>query len=441
MDVDTDLGVKLAAIAETPNQRDRIEAYLSLLESLLSSPDVSDLTAFGRHFTTSTSVPLVAGRRVLGAFVAALTSGLMHDAEDEAKWTTLGAVFAKHEGSRKAIIEGVLGDYAGWCEEQTTRLRRAQSAILQNEEDWAGAADALIRIPLEGGSRLVGDDEKLGIYLQIVRLLLEDERSERAQHYFNRASLLITPETSQEAQLTLRLSQARLFDFSARFTEAARVYHDVSLDAAVDEDDRLMMLQQAVTTSILAPAGPQRLRLLAQLNRDDRVHSAIPAHLGTMLRKMLLEYIVRPAEVAEFEAGLMRHQKAQVEGGGTVLERAVREHNVGACAKVYDNISFDALGDLLGLDAPAAETVARKMIEQGRLRAWIDQPLGLLYFESRHEDKDGQVAGTAGGLGVEREETPIEPVAWTERWDARIRHTSIQVETIAAAIQSRGLVQ
>jgi hypothetical protein len=38
--------------------------------------------------------------------------------------------------------------------------------------------------------------------------------------------------------------------------------------------------------------------------------------------------------VAEFEAGLMPHQKAQVEGGGTVLERAVREHNVGACAKV-----------------------------------------------------------------------------------------------------------
>ncbi len=119
------------------------------------------------------------------------------------------------------------------------------------------------------------------------------------------------------------------------------MYHDVSLDAAIDEDDRLMMLQQAVTTSILAPAGPQRLRLLAQLNRDDRVHSAIPAYLGTMLRKMLLEYIVRPAEVAEFEAGLMPHQKAQVEGGGPVLERAVREHNVGACAKVRGEWSGD----------------------------------------------------------------------------------------------------
>jgi COP9 signalosome complex subunit 4 len=53
-----------------------------------------------------------------------------------------------------------------------------------------------------------------------------------------------------------------------------------------------------------------------------------------MLRKMLLEYIVRPAEVKEFEGGLEDHQRAQVADGGTVLERAVREHNVGACGKV-----------------------------------------------------------------------------------------------------------
>lgn len=49
---------------------------------------------------------------------------------------------------------------------------------------------------------------------------------------------------------------------------------------------------------------------------------------------MLLEYIVRPEEVKEFEQGLEDHQRAKVEGGGTVLERAVREHNVGACGKV-----------------------------------------------------------------------------------------------------------
>jgi COP9 signalosome complex subunit 4 len=89
-----------------------------------------------------------------------------------------------------------------------------------------------------------------------------------------------------------------------------------------------------VTTSILAPAGPQRSRILGTLTRDERVAASLPAHLDSMLRKMLLDYIVRPAEMKEFEAGLAPHQRATVEGGGTVLERAVREHNVGACAKV-----------------------------------------------------------------------------------------------------------
>ena len=130
-----------------------------------------------------------------------------------------------------------------------------------------------------------------------------------------------------------------------------------------------------MTTSILAPAGPLRSRALASLNRDERVHSSLPTYLSTMLRKMLLEYIVRPSEVEDFERELANHQRATVEGGGTVLERAVREHNVGACGKVsppwktmsvsegfkvYDNISFDALGGVLNLDADAAETTARK---------------------------------------------------------------------------------
>jgi hypothetical protein len=34
--------------------------------------------------------------------------------------------------------------------------------------------------------------------------------------------------------------------------------------------------------------------------------------------------------------------------------------------QVYDNITFDALSNILGLSAEGAETTARKMIEQGR---------------------------------------------------------------------------
>ncbi|ORY25436.1 putative COP9 signalosome complex subunit 4 [Naematelia encephala] len=460
MEVDSDIDDKLSEIASFPNQRDRTTSYLDLLKSLLSSkPSPTPLIAYGRHFILSSSMATVVGRRVLGAFVAALCAGSGMDkvesltssdveegAGDEEHWERLGkAAFEGEKGAeiRKEVVDGVLSDGArgGWCDEQVTALRHLQSYLLQLEEDWVGAARVLMQIPLEGGSRLISDEEKLRVYMKIVRLCLESGESGLAQNYFSRASLLIHTTKDKETQLAYKLSQARIFDYSARFNEAAQRYHELSFDGAIDEDDRMHMLKAAVTTSILAPAGPQRSRTLASLNRDDRVITSLPAHLPTMLKKMLLEYIVRAEEVKEFEAGLEEHQRATVEGGGTVLERAVREHNVGACGKVYDNVSFDALGTILDLDSDAAEATARRMIEQGRLRAWIDQPLHLLYFESRStHDTDAEAQGTAGGLGVEREEKDVEPVSWTERWDDRIRATSMQVEAIASTIQSRGLI-
>lgn len=61
------------------------------------------------------------------------------------------------------------------------------------------------------------------------------------------------------------------------------------------------------------------------------------------------------------------------------------------------------------------------------LRAWIDQPLRCLYFESpAGHDTDGEARGTAGGLHIDEKEKEIEPVTWTEKWDNRIRHTSTQ---------------
>jgi COP9 signalosome complex subunit 4 len=40
--------------------------------------------------------------------------------------------------------------------------------------------------------------------------------------------------------------------------------------------------------------------------------------------------------------------------------------------QLYVNISFSGLGTLLDLAPTGAETMARKMIEQERLRGWIE---------------------------------------------------------------------
>ena len=204
----------------------------------------------------------------------------------------------------------------------------------------------------------------------------------------------------------------------------------------------------AVTCAVLAPAGPNRSRVLASLCRDERT-SELPTF--NILSKMFYDRILRPAEVKEFEGTLKQHQLAKITlspndrvatgdaedeyandhtiskrtGPSTVLDRAVMEHNVLACSRIYNNITFRGLGTLLDLTPAAAETMARKMIEQGRLKGTIDQVERLIWFDVRGEDDDAQ--GKAGGLG-DVEQAPEDTGApFTKRWDRQIRLTAANV--------------
>lgn len=96
MDIDSDIDARLSAAAGQ-GQRERVEGYLSLLAELLSTKPVpvQALIKFGQHFTTSTTMAMVVGSRVLDALVAALCAGLQLDVDindngDKEKWTQLG---------------------------------------------------------------------------------------------------------------------------------------------------------------------------------------------------------------------------------------------------------------------------------------------------------------------------------------------------------------
>lgn len=211
----------------------------------------------------------------------------------------------------------------------------------------------------------------------------------------------------------------------------------------------------AVTCAVLAPAGPNRSRVLASLYRDER---SVDLPTFNILSKMFLDHILRPAEVKEFEGTLKPHQLAKIaissndrlasgnDGGedndptvstrtgpSTVLDRAVMEHNLLSSSNIYNNITFKGLGALLDLTPGAAETMARKMIEQGRLRGTIDQVDKLIWFAGSREEDDAQ--GKAGGLGdVEEAEDTGAP--YTKRWDNQIRITAanVRVAFLLAAV-------
>ena len=148
----------------------------------------------------------------------------------------------------------------------------------------------------------------------------------------------------------------------------------------IAEDVLLETLKYAVTCAVLAPPGPERTRLLATLYADERA-AQLPNY--QMLTKVFNDRFIRNVEVEKFKKLLAPHQNAITPGGGTVLGTAVMEHNVLAASRIYNNVSFSELGDILGISALKAEDLARKMIENGQVEGTIDQVEGLVIFANR----------------------------------------------------------
>jgi hypothetical protein len=74
------------------------------------------------------------------------------------------------------------------------------------------------------------------------------------------------------------------------------------------------------------------------------------------------------AQVEKFAQTLAPHQLATLADGSTVLERSVSEHNLEAASKLYNNVTVEQLGALLGTTAEAAEQIASRMAMEGRLQ-------------------------------------------------------------------------
>ncbi|KAI0832425.1 hypothetical protein BC628DRAFT_314609 [Trametes gibbosa] len=433
------------------NQKDKATAYQSLLSETLASQDQSNLPTeihtLVDNVVNQESVGLVISRGILSELVRALSEGKVPDTQ-----------------RRKRIVEDTLEIVQPRLvsyEEQVNSLRFQLADILEEEESWSDAARVLTGISLDSGQRSLPDEEKLRVYVRIVRLLLEDEDSIEAERYYNRAALLAHSTTDRETLLQFKLCQARISDYSRKFLEAASRYHELSWVAEIDEGERNHMLSAAMTCAILAPAGPNRSRVLAALCRDERT-SELPSF--NILLKMFHDRILRPSEIQEFEGTLKPHQLAKIaissndrlasavaeddhagdaavstrKGPATVLDRAVMEHNLLASSKIYNNITFRGLGALLDLTPGAAETMARRMIEQGRLKGAIDQVEKLISFDVLGEDDDAQ--GKAGGLGDVEQVEEDTGAPFTKRWDMQIRLTAANVETIVQHLTQKGLV-
>ncbi|KAL9600882.1 MAG: hypothetical protein Q9219_002924 [cf. Caloplaca sp. 3 TL-2023] len=384
--------------------------YKKLLDKILfstaTSPEfTSDVEAF-INTILGDNVGVVAARPLLGTLVESIKA-----LSDLTSRINAGTIALRLLESRVVSFE-----------DQDAQLREmlADAYILQ--EEYVEAAKVLQGIQLESSQRRIPDDHKLGIWIRICRLYLEEDDITSAESYLNRAKNLRHKVSSPELILSFQLSEARILDARRKFLEASQAYHNFSFSPVLDEEERTRALSSAITCAVLSPAGPSRSRALARLYKDERAPN-VP-EFG-ILEKMFLDRLLSPDEIFRFSKGLPPHQLAQTADGSTVLAKAVTEHNLLSISKLYDNVGIDELASLLGLPIEKAESYAARMLGQGRIAGNIDQVDRVISFHVLEVGRER--------VKSDRERNHTERSLG--RWDARVQGVTEELERVASMIQ------
>ena len=391
-------------------QQSRSTGYLELLNQMFATPDTStrssDLKAFVDSILGESS-GIVAARPLLRAYIEALRTIDNSKIKLEVGQYTL-----------KALKSRVVS-----FEEQDACLREILADAYQQQEEYVEAAKTLREIPLESSQRKVTDGAKVKIWIRICRLYLEEDDTTSAESYLNQAKNLLFGVEDKELNLVFQLSQARILDARRKFLEASQVYYGVSLSLVLADEERAQALSSAIICAVLAPAGPQRSRVLGKLFKDDR--SSQVEEFG-ILEKMFLDRLISSTEVTKFASKLKPHQVAQTADGTTVLAKAVIEHNLLGASRLYSNIGVGELGMLLDLDAEKAEEYAACMLEQSRIAGRVDQMGGIIYFDAREGATDRKDVSVQSNSSLS-----------LRRWDENVQGLTEDVERVTSLLQSR----
>lgn len=363
------------ADTESDDPKERVIKLKAKVDQCLGTMDVNASKQL-LDYVLNEEIPLVLSRAILLHFAETYKANVSEDEDHIERKKSIGDYALSKVKARVVSFE-----------EPDAIIREHLSELLSEEEDYSEAAQILAGINLESGGRQYSDADKAAKYIRIAELYLEEDMTVEADTFINRASQVVHEIADADWALKMRykVSYARVLDSKRKFLDAARRYYDLSQTGVeqVDQADLLQCLSKSVTCAILAPAGPQRARMLGSLYKDERLQSL--EHAG-ILEKMYRTQLLRKREVEQFNESLMPHQKAMLGDGTTVLDRAVTEHNMVATSKLYNNIRFAELGALLEISPSQAERIASKMIHAGRMKGSIDQIECILHFE-----EDGEV--------------------------------------------------
>ncbi|KAI6238689.1 COP9 signalosome complex subunit 4 [Aphelenchoides fujianensis] len=240
------------------------------------------------------------------------------------------------------------------------------------------ALAVLVNVSFESTQRTFSDELKMEVYLKAADLFVKLDDIPGAEQQVTRASMLQTSVQDDDLLTKYKSLYAVVLDRNSRFAEAATRYYELSYKPQLTPGEKQEVLQHALTCTLLAPPGTPKNRMLKNVFKDERCHQLVGY---SVIKAMFLERLIKPAELTNFEAVLRPHQRQVDSDGTSTLQRAVLEHNILAASRLYKNITFDSLSQLLGISADQAERTIGRLITTNCLAATVDQLENIVLFD------------------------------------------------------------
>ena len=274
-------------------------------------------------------------------------------------------------------------------EESVWPVREALARRLAEAKNWSEAADVLAGIEVQPSSAGSGE-YKLKITLETANMYLEANELDKAEKHVNKTHALLSQlpaELQKKPELLheYHACWAKVSDRVGKFMDAALRYTEMS---QLENQSDAGTMTRAVVCAILS-SSVQRDRLLRSFRLDTNVRE-LPVY--PFLEKIEFRRIIRADEAKEFQTFLSPHHVEVRADGVSAFEQAIMEHNLESMKYAYENISFDHLGEILGVSDAEAEKLAAKLIYDQRVQGYIDQVDRFVYFDNVSPSHDDPVS-------------------------------------------------
>lgn len=154
----------------------------------------------------------------------------------------------------------------------------------------------------------------------------------------------------QFMEMRFRLVDAQFMRHTGKHADAGHVYLSYIGSPRLQEfkAQRDSIVESAILCVVLAAPSVRKSSLLANLYGLDIVRQH---PLFEFVEKVLFGHMITQEESARLQQKLSVSERKISEGGLAPLEAAVFQHNIRCLLKVYEDISFSTLGQLLGVDS------------------------------------------------------------------------------------------